>query len=80
MDLDAGVICARGAPDWRNSPAHPRPGTPDLLQSTKTPLVRPTWPDSARMLISQLSQGRILPLGMPLAGRPLIGSSFDLRT
>ena len=79
MDLDAGAICARGAPNRRNSPAHPRPGTPDHLQATKAAVVRPTWPDSARMLISQLSQGRILPLGMPPARRPLIGLPFELR-
>jgi hypothetical protein len=60
MELGAGVICARGAPNRRNSPAHPRPGTPDLLQAAKAPLAQPIWPDSARMLISQLSHGRIL--------------------
>ncbi len=48
------------------------------LPITKALLGRATWPNSTRMLITEPSQGRILPLGMPLTGRLLIGSAFEL--
>jgi hypothetical protein len=50
----------------------------DLLHITMALLGQPIWPNSTRMLIRQLSQGRILPLGTPLSGCLLIGSGFEL--
>jgi len=77
-----GATPAASAPYSGNAPSRYQPGRSaeggDLLPGTKAPLVQPTWPDSARMLISQPSQGRILPLGMPLIRRLLIGSAFEL--
>jgi hypothetical protein len=63
---------------WRR---HRRPGrtpqqlfgltcrTADLLRVTKALLAQPTCPDFTRMLFRRPSQGRILPLGMPLKRR-----------
>jgi hypothetical protein len=54
------------------------PRTANLLSITKAPSVQPTWPNFARMPITQLARGRILPLGTPLSGRLLVGSAFEL--
>jgi hypothetical protein len=50
----------------------------DLLHITMALLGQPIWPNSTRMLIRQLSQGLILPIGTPLSGCLLIGSGFEL--
>jgi hypothetical protein len=53
------------------------PGAHDLLHITKALLGRATWPNSTRMLITEPSRGRILPLGMPFTGRMLICLAFE---